>query len=197
MEPCFADRLRQVCIEKFAKYNAPPLERVEVRWVEGGGLRCTIGGESKGIVKAANLQLRNLVLQRCESDRLVVPPPTPGVSSLPVDALQRSVGGAAGSWRFNDFISKLERNETVRIVAVGASNTAMFAETCSGGGGRKTCTIDANTDAAALASRLAERARKLGKVPGADWLARLVRIVHAHHPGARLIVRTIGYGGCV
>ena len=200
-EQCLLERLQHLCIQKYAKYETLALSQVDVQLGDKEGeagqhLSCTISGALKGTVKSSkNLQLQNLLLQRCESASLPVPPPSPGVSSLPRDALQRSVGGATGSARLAGFLSKLERNETVRVVAIGASNTAMFAESCSGGGGRKACTVESHTDAATLATRLAERARKLGKVPGADWLARLLRVIHARYPGAPLIFRTIGYGG--
>ena len=197
MEQCFKARLREICVSRFAKHANPPPTRVEVSFNAEGSLHCDIGHEQRKLVKSSNLQLRNTLLQRCEPSVLPVQPPSPGTSSLPIDALLRSAGGSSRSWRFEEFISKLERNATVRIVAVGASNTAMFAEGCSGGGGRKACTIEANMNAASLAERLAERAHKLGKMPGADWLSRFVRIVHARHPGAAQIVRTIGYGGCV
>ena len=120
MEPCFRQRLAALCVSRFDKYRdaalGPPA--VDVSW-QGADVACTIDGMSKGKVKAANLELRNLLLQRCERATLAVPPPTPGVASLPLEALARAVGRTRDSalderWRFEEFVSKLEQNRTVR-----------------------------------------------------------------------------------
>ena len=96
-EQCLLERLQHLCIQKYAKYETLALSQVDVQLGDKEGeagqhLSCTISGALKGTVKSSkNLQLQNLLLQRCESASLPVPPPSPGVSSLPRDALQRSV----------------------------------------------------------------------------------------------------------
>ena len=190
-EPCLRVRLEQLCVARFAKTRPhDPLATLDVSWRTDRGLVCTAGGQEFGVVKKGNLELMNLLLQRCEPSVLRVPVPEPGISSLPATALARSVGSSARrSWRFQALLNKLERNETIRVVAVGASNTAMFAETCSGVGGRRVCKIPPNLPLAALDERLAARARALNKMPGADWLARFATVLHRRWPGAPKVVR--------
>ena len=120
MEPCFRERLQSLCISRYDKYRSVELGKpvVAVRW-EGANLHCSIDHVSKGVIKAASLELRNLLLQRCEASTLTVRPPTPGISSLPPDALARSLGrghdasALSDRWRFDEFVSKLEQNLTV------------------------------------------------------------------------------------
>jgi hypothetical protein len=167
-----------------------------------------------GKVKPTSTEVENAILLEPECDaegsgtRLAEPMPPAGVSSLPLAALHSAsgdgresggVGGEGGDTsavsgdRMAALHSKLRRGERVRVLAIGASNTAMFAPACVEDG----CVAHAHEPLDAVAARWQKRASQHGALGASqpDWLMRLLLTLHTRYPASPLLGVAHAYGG--
>ena len=138
-----------------------------------------------------------------DGSRLTRPSPEPGESSLPIEALQNALGidqasddsnsNGGGSWRLASLRRKLEEGQRVRVLAIGASNTAMFAPACQDAG----CEASAHEPMESVRRRFEALAERHGALRNAqpDWLVRLLLTLHRQYPAAPLLGVAQAYGG--
>ena len=99
----------------------------------------------------------------------------------------------SGGTRMHGLRRKLETGRRVRILAIGASNTAMFAPACADDG-CECATHEPLDEVAKRLSGLASRHGALGRGQP-DWLVRLVLTLHKRYPSSPKLAVAQAYGG--
>ena len=213
LPPCVWSRLAQLCATLFQPRmrkvrQLHPRPTIVAEWE--GGLICYALVESPsarieiGRMKPTSTEVENAIMlsAHCAADssngtRLDLPMPMPGDASLPVEALLSGVAasGAARDARGRMALlrAKLRSGRRVRILAIGASNTAMFAPGCADHG----CEVNAHESDDAVRERLAAQAAARGALgrQQSDWLVRLLLVLHRKYPAAPLLGVAQAYGG--
>ena len=123
---------------------------------------------------------------------------TPGAKGSTLQGKREASDGwiapsLTGGARMASLRAKLTAGRRVRILAIGASNTAMFAPACVDAG----CEIGAREPSEVVHRRLqglADRHGALGRGQP-DWLVRLLLTLHARYPDTPLLGVAQAYGG--
>ena len=215
---CVWERLATLCATLFPRVARKLVGGVQWHASWQRGVHCAVGqaGEAEGgapagsssdhFVKPTSTEAENAILleDACDDEgsgtRLVTKAPPAGESSLPLEALLAAVGqlhagapAAGAGAKMARLRAKLREGRHVRILAIGASNTAMFAPACVEDG----CEIKAHEEQDAVAARLTMRAAQHGALGRSqpDWLVRLLLVIHRRYPSASLLGVAQAYGG--
>ena len=223
---CMWKQLALLCRSRFR--STDPSTRAE--WdgaTKGGILRCITNDRYLGRFKRSNVELEVQFLRGCVDDVLQEKPPPVGTSSLPREALERSLRlwsdvrrpravlrgqssedrvaldsrRSAASLDSADLVRVRERlasgNESISILALGASVTFMFADLCAEADSQA-CSTGPHETLQKFDSRIHELRRRRSKpmnAEEADWLVQFVRTLKVGFPNTRLSARSVAYGG--
>ena len=149
--PCLWAKLDQLCR---ARFHIKADVETHAKWSQGA-LLCMVQGVQRGRFKRSNVELEVTLMRGCIPDVLVEPPPPIGTSSLPIEALERSLGtrqsparclasrntidechattvpASADLLRLRKQLHRQSGNASISILALGASVTFMFADMCT------------------------------------------------------------------
>ena len=211
---CLWAKLEELCRTRF---RLKRIEAVHAEWGDGA-LRCIVEDHLRGRVKRNNVELEVTLMHGCTPDVLIEPPPRIGTSSLPLDALERSIrtresesrclvrGEAAEVCNATAVPASADlirlrgqlrgrRNASLSILAIGASITFMFADICTG----SNCSTGPHESMSTFDRRLRRLSVRTHHKPRhaeeADWLLQLVRTLKQGAPRAKLAARSVAYGG--
>jgi hypothetical protein len=186
--------------------------RPHARWGEGK-LQCVRSdGQLVGKVRRTNVEVEVQLMRGCSPDVLGEEPPPVGTSSLPQEALQRSLWlrkGKAPSGRKakrrakeSDDLLRVRAglnatNSSLSILALGASVTFMFADMCSESDSHVCSTgpYESLITYDQRIGKLRQRRSKPKYAEDADWLVQLLRTLKKGHPHLQLSARSVAYGG--
>ena len=214
---CLWDKLGDMCSARFHK-SGPSMT---AEWRDGV-VRCMLGTQFIGRFKRNNVELEVQLMRGCTEDTLDEEPPPVGISSLPRDARDRSLRlwsdettikgrnkspldidarRAAASRESSNLVGLRRRvaagNESLSILALGASVTFMFADLCTEADSHL-CSTGPHESLNAFDERirtLAAKRKKAVRAEEADWLLQLVRTLKHGYPNTRLAARSVAYGG--
>ena len=180
-----------------------------------------VQGVQRGRFKRSNVELEVTLMRGCIPDVLVEPPPPIGTSSLPIEALERSLGtrqsperclasrntidechattvpASADLLRLRKQLHRQSGNASISILALGASVTFMFADMCTEHDSYM-CSTGPHETMQTFEMRLQRLRKQRGKLKfaeEADWLVQLLRTLKHGMPTARLSARSVAYGG--
>ena len=225
---CLWAELETLCRARFLK-KSKKWVNIRAEWVQGA-IHCNgDNGRSFGRFKRSNVELEVTLMRGCVPDVLNEMPPPIGTSTLPLDALERSLrlrrnpfeAPYRGPRDFASVAPAVEKirvdveavpesadllrlrallfhgNETLSILALGASVTFMFADLCVESDSYL-CNTGPHETLRAFDSRIDHLRTRRKKWKGgeqADWLVQLVRIIKHGAPQVNVAARSVAYGG--
>jgi hypothetical protein len=165
-QPCMANSSNLFAKGRCAYKDTPPI------WSSNGSIACR---GRRGLIRFSVLgepKLENMLLTQCASP-LLPEYAQPGDAMLTRSLLAGATPQPRSRY-LDAIVAKLERNETVRLLAVGMSVTAMFARACE---------------------HSPEKPFLGTSTKSTNWLARLVATLARRYPGATVKAATHAAGG--